>query len=155
MAVPARWQGKGRDEMSRRHRQPVPIVLSHVDGPGPKITLVNSPWFRSFAEFTRRQLLRNWFEVADEYGVTIRVHGQPWYGSGRTKVVPRPPAPDSGYHVDEVAYGVAASNASYWHGGSDESAATLCGIPLAGTGMAEHNVRSHMTECPVCRRASS
>lgn len=49
---------------------------------------------------------------------------------------------------------LAARNASFWHGAHDFAPATLCGMPLAGSGMSESHATGSMRECPACARVA-
>lgn len=50
---------------------------------------------------------------------------------------------------------LAANHADFWHGAHDFASVTLCGLPLAGSGMNEDRVTSRMRECPGCARVAA
>jgi hypothetical protein len=49
---------------------------------------------------------------------------------------------------------LAANFADFWHAAHDFASATLCGLPLAGSGMNEGRVTNSMRPCPACMRAA-
>lgn len=49
---------------------------------------------------------------------------------------------------------LAARHGSFWHGAHDFARTTLCGLPLAGSGMNEDRVTASMRECPGCAQVA-